>query len=309
MSAFLPWPSTIVVFSFEVERGLLERQTHLFRDDLAAGQGRDVLQHGLTAIAEARSLDGRDLHDAADVVDHERRERLAFEVLGDDQQRPTRLRNGLEQRQQLADVRDLLVVDQDQRVLEVDGLARLVVDEVQRQVAAVELHALDDVELVRKARAFLDRDNAFLADLGHRLGDDLADLFVRVGRDRADLRDRLVVLTRLRQLLQLFDDSDGGLVDAALQIHRVEARGDRLQALAENRLGQHGGRRGAVAGGVGSLRSDLLHHLHAHVLEFVLELDLLRDRHAVFRDGGRAEALLEHDVTAFRTEGYFDCVR
>src|SRR5690606_31605880 len=113
------------------------------------------------AITEARRLDGRDLDDAADVVDDERREGLALDVLGDDQQRAARLRNGLEQRQQLADVRNLLVVDQDQRVLEVRRLARLVVDEVQRQVAAVELHALDDLELVRETRAFLDRDHAF----------------------------------------------------------------------------------------------------------------------------------------------------
>src|SRR5690606_24185147 len=109
------------------------------------------------AIAEAGSLDGRDLDDAADVVDDERRESLAFDVLGDDQQRATGFRNGLEQRQQLADVRDLLVVNKDQRVLELRRLARLVVDEVQRQVAAVELHTFDDLELVRETRAFLDR--------------------------------------------------------------------------------------------------------------------------------------------------------
>src|SRR6185503_19662608 len=103
----------------------------------------------------ARRLDGGDLHDAANVVHDQRRERLAFEVLGDDQQRATGLRNGLEQRQQLADVRNLLVVDQDQRVLEVGRLARLIIDEIERQVATIELHAFHDVELVRKARAFL----------------------------------------------------------------------------------------------------------------------------------------------------------
>ena len=258
MSDFLPAPSMIVVFSLRdldllgfaevVHRGLLERQADFLGDDLAARQDRDVLQHGLTAIAEARRLDGRDLDDAADVVDDERRERLAFDVFRDDQQRPARLGDALEQRQQLADVRDLLVVDQDQRVLEVRRLRRLIVDEVQRQVAAVELHALDDVELVRETRAFLDGDDAFLADLAHRLGDDLADLLVGVRRDRADLRDRLVVLARLRELLELLGDRDGRLVDAALQIHRVEAGGHGLQAFAEDRLREHRGRRRAVAG-------------------------------------------------------------
>ena len=87
-------------------------------------------------------------------------------------------------------------------------LAGLVVDEVRREVAAVELHALDDVELVLQARAFFNRDHAFLADLLHRLGDGLADRLVGVRGDRADLRDRLVVLARLRELLELFDGRD-----------------------------------------------------------------------------------------------------
>jgi hypothetical protein len=54
-------------------------------------------------------------------------------------------------------------------------MALLVVDEVRRQVAAVELHALDHVELVVQRLAFFDGDDAFLADLLHGLGDDLAD--------------------------------------------------------------------------------------------------------------------------------------
>ena len=50
------------------------------------------------------------------------------------------------------------------------------------------------------------------------------------------------------------------------------------------------------------LRSDFLHHLRAHVLELVLELDFLRDRDAVLGDGRGAEALLEHGVAALRAE-------
>jgi hypothetical protein len=44
-----------------------------------------------------------DAQTAAQLVDHQRRERLAFEVLGDDQQRLAEVRHLLEQRQQLAD--------------------------------------------------------------------------------------------------------------------------------------------------------------------------------------------------------------
>src|SRR5207248_10163199 len=54
-----------------VERDVLELDAEIFRDLLAAGQHREVLQHGRAAIAEARRLDGRDLQATAQTVDDE----------------------------------------------------------------------------------------------------------------------------------------------------------------------------------------------------------------------------------------------
>ena len=97
MSFFLPAPSTIVVSSLvmrdalgaaeHVERDVLELDAEVFGDRLAAGQDRDVLEHRLAAIAEARRLDGRDLEAAAQLVDDERGQRLALDLFGDDEQR------------------------------------------------------------------------------------------------------------------------------------------------------------------------------------------------------------------------------
>jgi hypothetical protein len=67
------------------------------------------------------------------------------------------------------------------------------------------------------------------------------------------------------------------------------------------------GRR-AVTGDVGGLGRDFLHHLRAHVLELVLELDFLRDRHTVLGDRRGAEAALENDVAALGAEGDLDGV-
>src|SRR5690606_3672338 len=99
-----------------------------------------------------------------------------------------------------------------------------------------------------------------------------------------------------------------GLVDAALEVHRVHAGGDRLGTLADEGLGQHGGGGGAVAGVVGGLGRDFLHHLRAHVLELVGQLDLLGDGHAVLGDRRGAVALVEHDVAILRAEGCLDGV-
>ena len=62
-----------------------------------------------------------------------------------------------------------------------------------------------------------------------------------------------LLVVGLRDLLQFVDGGDDGLVDAALEIHRVHAGGDVLHAFADDRLGQHGGGGGAVTGDVGGL--------------------------------------------------------
>ena len=113
---------------------------------------------------------------------------------------------------------------------------------------------------------------------------------------------------RLGQLLQLVDDHFDGLLDAALQLHRVGAGDDVLRALAEDRLGQHGGGGGAVAGDVGGLARHFADHLGAHVLERILQLDFLGDGDAVLGDGGGAELLVEDDVAALGAEGDLDGV-
>ena len=126
-----------------LEGRFLELQPQLLGDHRAAGEHRDVLQHRLAPVAEAGRLDRKGLQDAADVVHHQRRERLALDLLGNDQQRLACLRHLLEQRQQLADRADFLVVQQDIGVFEQRALLLGVVDEVGREIPSVELHALD----------------------------------------------------------------------------------------------------------------------------------------------------------------------
>src|SRR5262249_41772225 len=286
---------------------VLELDAEVLGDQLAARQDRDVLEHGLAAVAEAGSLDGADLQGAAELVDDEGRESLALDLLGHNQEGLALLGDLLEDREQVLHVRDLLLEEEDFGVLK-DALHPLGVgDEVRGQVPAVELHSLDDFQGRLEALGLLDRDHAVLADLVHRLGDDLADLLVVVRGDRADMGD-VLALDRLRQLVQGLDSRPDGRVDAALQLHRVRASGHVLDALAVDRLGENRRGRGAVAGDVGGLGGDLADHLGAHVLQRVLELDLLGDGHAVLGDRGRAELLLDDDVAALRAQRHLDGV-
>ena len=79
---------------------------------------------------------------AAELVDHQRRQRLAFDVLGDNQQRLAR--SGVFPAAESGRaVGDLLLVDQDLGVLQDAVHLGRAVDEVGREVALVELHPLD----------------------------------------------------------------------------------------------------------------------------------------------------------------------
>ncbi len=154
------------------------------------------------------------------------------------------------------------------------------------EVALVELHALDEFDFGGEALAFFNGDYAVLADLVHRLGDDLADVGVLVGGAGADLSDLLARIDLLAHLGEFVNDDGHGLVDAALDHVGVRAAGDDLQALAVDGLGVDCGGGGAVPRVLAGFLRDFLDHLGAEVLVLVFQLDFLGDGHAVLGDGG-----------------------
>src|SRR6478672_2791421 len=288
------------------ERDVLHLDAEIFRDRLTTGQNCDVLQHGLAAIAEARSLHSGNLEAATQAVDDKSGESLAFDVFRDNYKRLAALNNGFQQRKQFIQLRQLLFIDEDVGVFHFNAHLVGVGDEVGRDVAAVELHAFDDLKLGLERLGFFDRDHALVADLLHGVGKELADFGVAVGREGADLGDFLVRGDLLGVLDEVGDHGIHRQVDTALQIHRVHAGGNRLGAFADDRSRQHGRGGGAVAGSVGRLGGDFAHHLRAHVLELVLKLDFLGHSDAVLGHAGGAERLVEDDVAALGAERHLD---
>ncbi len=293
----------------DVQTGLVELEADLLGDDGGTGEGGHVLEHRLAAVTEAGGLDGDRVEGAADLVDDEGGERLALDVLGDDQQRAgaAGLDDLLEQGQEVLDGRDLALVDQDVRVVE-DGLHTLLVgDHVRREVALVEGHALGELQLQAEGVGLLDGDDTVLADLVHRLGDELADLLVLRG-ERGHGGDVGLVLDRAGGREELLGHGLDRGVDALLQGGRGSARGDVAQTLADQRLGQHGGGGGAVTRDVVGLGRHLLHELRAQVLVRVVQLDLAGDGDTVVGDGGGAELLVDDDVAALGADRHLDRV-
>ncbi len=107
-------------------------------------------------------------------------------------------------------------MQEDKGLVENGCLAFRRIDKVRRKEAAVELHAFDDFKFVIQALAVFNRNDAFLADLFHGLGDDVADFLIGVGADCADLSDFFGCRHRLADLLEFHDGSIHSLVDAAL---------------------------------------------------------------------------------------------
>src|SRR6266702_2045539 len=285
----------------QVERDVLQLEADLLGDDLAARQDRHVIEHRLAAVAEPGGLDRDRLEGAADLVDHQGRQCLALDVLGDDHQRLARLDDLLEHREQVLGRGDLLVGDQDVGIVE-DRLHPLLVGgEVGRDVALVELHALGELQLHPEGLRLVDGDDPVLADLVHRLGDGAADLGVLRG-DGGDGGDLLLGLEVTRVVADVLGDRLDGPLDAALEPHRVGAGGHVAEPLVHQRLRQHGRGGGAVTGDVVGLGRDFLGELGPEVLVVVLELDLLGDRHTIVGDGGRAPLLVEHDVATLGAE-------
>ncbi len=173
----------------------VERNAQILEDRLALGQRGDVFQHRFTAITVAGGLHRTDIHHTLQLVQHQGGKSLTFDILGDDHQRGLGLADLLQQGHQILGVADLLFVDEDVWVVELDNHLILVGDEVGRQVAAVELHTLDDGHLGVGSLAFFDGDHAIAgADLLHGLGQLFADFAVVVGGDGRHLGNALLVV-------------------------------------------------------------------------------------------------------------------
>jgi hypothetical protein len=190
-------------------------------------------------------------------------------------------------------------VEEDERFFDFDAHTIGIGNEVGRQIATVETHALDQVESGFEAARFFDGDDAFAADFLHRVGENLADFFVTVGRDGGDLRHPGVVVDGARHAFDGRDGSANGGVDAALEFHRRDARGQQFDAFADNGAGQHGGGSGAVTGHITGLLGNFADELGADILEAIFEFNFFDDGYAVLGDDGGAEAPLQEDVAAF----------
>ena len=109
-------------------------------------------------------------------------------------------------------------------------------------IAAIELHSLHDLEHGLGRLRLLDRDDAFVADLLHRVGDQLADGRIVMGGDRRHLGLLLRVATGRDSSFRASIGRLAAAVEAALEVDGARARDHVAHAVGEHRMGQDGRR-------------------------------------------------------------------
>ena len=195
----------------------VEGDAEILEDRLTTGEDGKIAHDRLATVTVAGGLHGHRLDNAAELIDDERGQRLPLNILGDDHQRLARLADRLEERDKVLRRGDLLLEQKDVRVFVLTDLRIGIGDEVGGEIAAVELHPLDDVDGRLRLLPLLDGDHAVLANLQKRLGEDAADRRIVVASDRRDLHQLLLVLLvdRRRHGEDRFRDRLDRLVDAA----------------------------------------------------------------------------------------------
>ena len=113
-----------------MQGGLLKRHAGLFRDHCTTSKNGHVFEHGFTTVTEARSLNSHCFQDAANIVNHECCKGFTLNIFGNDKQGAASLSDLLKHRQKLTNVRDLLVMQENEGILKHGNLLVRVVNEV-----------------------------------------------------------------------------------------------------------------------------------------------------------------------------------
>ena len=180
-----------------------------------------------------------DFQATAQLVDDKRRKCFAVNVFGHDQQLLVCLHDGLKQGHHGCQRCQLFLVQQDDAVFQGRRHFGGICDEIRAEIAAIKLHAFDHFGFCLQALVFFDGDDAFVADLGHRICDLLTNCSLAIGRDGADFGDLGRVADRAGHCLDLGHDGCDRFVDTAFEVHRVHARSDRFHAFFDDGLRQN----------------------------------------------------------------------
>ena len=287
---------------------ILELDAEFIGYDRAACKNCDILQHIFSSVAIARSLNSNNIECTAKLVDDKCCKSLTLNILSDDEQLSAALYDLLEHRQKILDVADLLVNDQDIRILKICFHLLHVGAHISGDVSTVELHTFYKVQLVNHCLGLFNRDNAVLGNLLHCICDHNADSVIAC-RDSCYTLDLLLAAYR-------FAHGNEGLNGCFRSFLHTLAKDDRVCTCCQvahtflyHCLCKNCSCCCAVAGYIICLGSNFLDELSAHILETVFKVNFLCDGNAVICNCRAAVCLLKDYISSFRSKcnAYYIC--
>ena len=280
----------------------IQLTAQLLGNQLAAGEDCDILQHCLSAIAEARSLDCQSPEGTAQLVYNDSSQSLAIKILSYNNQLLAHLYNLLQDWQDVVYSGNLLIGNQDERIVHYCFHLVSVSNHVRGNIAAIELHALNYREVGLHTLGLLYSDNAFLAYLLHCICNVLADFLIS-GGNGSNLSDCFLGLYRLGNGLDFLNQSLNCSLNTLLQNHWVCTSSNVSHTLMNHSLRQESSGGGTVTSDVVGLGSNLAYQLCAHVLKWILQLDVTSDGNTIIGDGRCTELLVQYYVAALWSKG------
>mmetsp|Transcript_16921 Transcript_16921/g.39082 ORF Transcript_16921/g.39082 Transcript_16921/m.39082 type:complete len:311 (+) Transcript_16921:528-1460(+) len=202
-------------------RDFFQFHAHFLGNDGSTGQESQILHGSLAVVSESWCLDRAYLDSSSELVDHQGGQSLAFDVLGNDQQRALALDDGFQNWDKLLQTADLLFHQQDVRIFQYRGLGLGIGDEVGADVSAFEFHSFDDFQFVVQSLTVLNGDDTFLTNSFHGIRDKGSNFSVRVGRDSSDLCNFFLACDGSADLCEGFDDGIDCQIDSPSQVLRV----------------------------------------------------------------------------------------
>ena len=204
----------------------------------------------------------------AQAVYHESGQCFTVHIFSNNEERTAAFYCKFEHGQEFLEVGDLLVVDQDVRVLHFASHLLRIRHEISREITTIELHTLHGLEDSVATLGIFDGNHAIYRHFAHTIGNELTDFSIVVGRDSGYLFDFVVVCAHLFSLrFDAFHHFAHSLVDTTLEIERISTSSHVFHAFGENGLCEHGGSCGAITCIITRLRGYTLDELCTSVLE------------------------------------------
>ena len=174
--------------------GVLDLQAPVGADHGASGDDGDIFQQCLSALSEARSLDGHAINGAPQLIDHQGGQGLSIHILGDDHQGPfVCLEQLLHDAHNIVGGADLLVSDQEHGLVDGHFHALGVADEMGGEITTVDADAFHELQFVGEGLGLFDGHHAVPAHLVQGIGQQFGYGFF-VGGEGGDPGDLLPAL-------------------------------------------------------------------------------------------------------------------